>query len=383
MSDEKTPVIVEQPTSNPSQPEQDTPSSKPKPSPKQKHKTGLLGWFNLLLIVILSALFGFAAWYTLNNQQSSHSELAVLQDRLQTAQQQLSQLSTTLNALKQDESKRQQQIEHIQKTLDFNSTRLAKLPGAERQDWLLAEAEYLLRLANQRLQLEQDWQGALGLLLAADKVLLETRNPNVLKVRTTISQEMMALKAAPAIDKVGLVLRLQAIQNHIPTLPWLPEKFIPQSIQSTDEALVKQPLDEQVWYKKAWFSLRQSLASMVRIRKREAPVAPALTANQRYYLQQNMQLMLEQAQMAVLRNEAGLYQQSLARVQGWIRNYIQSDNSSTQAIQEGLQELNTINIAPVMPNISQSLKQLQELVMQQRRLPDNAPEQTSKAGEDA
>ncbi len=377
MSEKQTPIVVEQSTDE--KPQTDSQSATTQSNTSKKRKGGALAWVNFLLIIVLFALFGFAAWYALNNQKGSQSELAVLQDRLQTAQQQLATINTELSKFKQSEQLAQKQLTNMQKTVEFNSARLAKLPGAERQDWLLAEAEYLLRLANQRLQLEQDWQGALGLLTGADKVLLETRNPNVLKIRETISQEIMALKAVPAIDQVGLVLKLQSVQNRIPSLPWLPEKFTPEVTQDSDEALANKPLDEQVWYKKAWFSLRQSLSSMVRIRKREAPIAPALTANQRYYLQQNMQLMLEQAQLAVLRGESVLFSQSIERVENWVSNYIQLDNHNTQAIRDSLKALKTMDITPKMPNISQSLQQLQDFVVGQRRL----PVKSSQAGDDA
>lgn len=388
MSDNKTPVIIEPSEQEPeakntqeSKPSQGKPKASSNEAKPQK-KRSFFNWLNFFFILILFILFGFAAWYALNNQQSSVSELAIAKDKIQNLQQESRNLKSQLEQFKNQTARITADLESLQKSVEFNSTRLAKLPGAERQDWLLAEAEYLLRVANQRLQLEKDWQGSLGLLNAADKVLLETRDPGVNKIRKTISEEMLALKQAPAIDKVGLVLQLQAIQNRIPELPWLPEKFIPESTQVEPQEQVPTPLAEQVWYKKAWASVVNTLSSMVRIRERAAPIAPALTANQRYYLQQNMQLMLEQAQLAALREEAVLYKQSIERVENWIASYIVLDNTTTSAIQKSLQELKSFNVQPSMPNISRSLKALQDFVIQQRRLPNSIPStSTPEAGE--
>lgn len=393
MSDNKTPVIIEpseQETQNAqeSKPSQSEPKATSKKASsnetKPQKKRSFFNWLNFFFILILFILFGFAAWYALNNQQSSVGELAIAKDRIQSLQQESRDLKSQLEQFKNQTSSLTANLDALQKSVEFNSTRLAKLPGAERQDWLLAEAEYLLRVANQRLQLEKDWQGSLGLLNAADKVLLETRDPGVNKIRKTISEEMLALKETPAIDKVGLVLQIQSIQNRIPELPWLPEKFIPEATQTEPQEQAPKPLSEQVWYKKAWASVVKTLSSMVRIRERAAPIAPALTANQRYYLQQNMQLMLEQAQLAALREEAVLYKQSIERVENWITSYIVLDNTTTSAIQKSLQELKSFDVQPIVPNISRSLKALQDFVIQQRRLPNSVPStSTPEAGEGA
>lgn len=385
MSDNQTPAIIEQDPKEAIQEQPKSDNSKKSDtntnqqntesnSNKPQVKRSFLSLFNLFFILILFVLFALGVWYTLGNQKSSVGELAVAKDRLASLQQESERLKSQLNQFKDQAAALKADMQAMQQSVEFNSTRLAKLPGAERQDWLLAEAEYLLRIANQRLELEKDWQGTLGLLNAADKVLLETRNPSVNSIRATISQEILALKEVPAIDKVGLVLDLQSIQNRIPSLPWLPEKFIPNETQAKEEAPV--PLVDQVWYKKAWASVVKSVSSMVRIRERAAPIAPALTANQRYYLQQNMQLMLEQAQLSVLRGESALYQQSIERVENWIQQYIILDNATTKAIQESLKEFKSFNVQPVVPDISRSLKQLQDFVIQQRRLPASG----SKAG---
>lgn len=325
------------------------------------------GWLTPVLLLLILAALGAGGWLALQQHQQNLAELAVVRDRLATLQtqeqqhqQQALQLQQQLQELQQAQQTQQQQIAH-------NTDRLGKLPGAERQDWLLAEAEYLLRLANQRLQLERDWHGALSLLQAADKVLVETRNPGLSDIRATLAQEMLALRAAPALDSTGAVLRLQALQQKLPQLPWLPDRLLPDGGHDVLATVAAEAPADLRWYEQLLQKVSSALTGLVRIRERAAPVAAPLTPDQQYYLQQNMHLMLEQAQAALLREQAELYQHSLQRVQIWLQNYLLIEDERTRAVQQALQELLAWPVAPARPDISRSLLQLQQWTEQQRR----------------
>lgn len=330
---------------------------------KDKGASNALSWINLILIIILFLMAGFAGWIVWQQNQSATAESAVLKDRLGTALQKIEASNARENAL----MKRAEALNETSLTLAeqvaHNSERLGKLPGAERQDWLLAEAEYLLRLANQRLELERDWDGAVSMLTAADNVLIETRNPRLDKVRAQIARELMALRAVPAVDRVGAIFRLQALQEQVTSLPWMPEKLIP------DVAVEEEPrvLEEQTWYWNAWFTVKDNVTRMVRIRERDAPIAAPLTPDQQYYLQQNMHLMLEQAQVALLREQTELYTHSLGRVQEWLDQYLVMEDERTRAARAALAQLAAWDVSPERPDVAKSLILLQKLVEEQRR----------------
>ncbi len=334
-------------------------------SSAQRSSPHPLSWINLVLMLGLFALAAYAGWLSWAQQQNTAAELAVLRDRVDQAQNNAAALSAKEAELLAQAKALNEQSAQLQEQVAHNTDRLGKLPGAERQDWLLAEAEYLLRMANQRLQLERDWDGALSMLQAADNVLTETRNPRLNPVRATLAKEMLALRTAPAIDLTGAVLRVQALQEQITQLPWIPDRLIAE--QPATESEVPAADGDETWYWQLWNSVSTSLQGMIRIRERSAPVAAPLTPDQQYYLQQNMHLMLEQAQVALLRQQADLYQHSLKRVGGWLQDYLIVDDERTRAASNALQELQQWNVAPALPDISRSLQQLQTLVEQQRR----------------
>jgi len=161
-------------------------TAEPKTARKGPHP---LAWINLILMLGLLALGAFAGWLVWQQQQSTSAELAVLKDRLLQAQQQAGNLAAAEGDLLSETQSLKNLTTTLKQQVEHNTDRLGKLPGAERQDWLLAEAEYLLRMANQRLLLEKDVEGSLSMLQAADNVLVETRNPQLNPVRKTITED--------------------------------------------------------------------------------------------------------------------------------------------------------------------------------------------------
>lgn len=346
-----------------------TPSQTASPAPKAGSGSALAR-FNLLLIILLGALIAAAGWYGWQHHHLLVNELAQLKSKQATTEAQTAQQAS-------DQQSQLSAIQGIQQELVVqlaqNSDSLAKIPTAGRQDWLIAEAEYLLRIANQRLQLENDWNSALSLLQAADNVLVEAQNPRMSPVRALIAEEMMALRKAPQLDVQGAVLRLQALQNELPALPWIPNQFEVQTHQdasSTTESASesdRQDANNDAWYVRAWNKIRSALTGLVRIRVHEQTAPQPINPEQQYYLEQNMHLMLEQAQAALLREEEGLYQHSLQRVAEWMHSYLIIENSNTEAALLSIQELLQWPVNPVRPDISGSLLKLQTLLEQQQR----------------
>ena len=330
---------------------------------QEKRGGNLLSWINLILIVILFVLAGFAGWLAWQQHNKVTADAAVLENNLAMALAGIEASNVRENELMARAEALNAASETLAEQVAHNAERLGKLPGAERQDWLLAEAEYLLRLANQRLELERDWDGAVSMLVAADNVLVETRNPAMNKVRALIARELMALRAVPAIDTVGAVFRIQALQETVVTLPWMPEKLIEEPVADEEP----RTLEDQTWYWDLWYAAKTQVQRMVRIRDRAKPIEAPLTPDQQYYLQQNMLLMLEQAQVALLREETELYQHSIKRVQSWLDQYLIIEDERTRAAYAALAELSVWDVAPERPDISASLVMLRKLVEEQRR----------------
>ncbi|MDP2607785.1 MULTISPECIES: uroporphyrinogen-III C-methyltransferase [unclassified Oceanobacter] len=336
----------------------DVQAGKPDKENTPGRRSSLAIWLLVILVLLSLAVSAAVVWYGLQQRQ----QLGQLQQQLQGMAQQTQADRQTLNTLgqrqqQQDSGDRalQDQLATVSRQAQHNEQRLAGLAGSDRQDWLLAEVEYLLRLANQRLNLERDVTGAAAMLVAADKVLLEINNPAYDNVRTKIASEIQQLRRVPGVDKVGAIARLQAMQDSLDQVDWLPQVRLPSTASDANTTLAGAA---QAWYQQLFDELKQGLAQVVRIRRQDSPVDIPMAPEQAYYLQQNAHLMLEQAQLAMLRGDQNLYDNSLGRVKGWVERYLPKQDQAVLALRQLLGELQQWQVSPAVPDISASLQAL-------------------------
>lgn len=236
-------------------------------------------------------------------------------------------------------------------------------------DWRLAEAQYLLRLANQRVLMEQRPEGALTLMRSADKVLAELDDVSLYKLRQTIAQDIAKLEAVPKLDVEGTYLRLAALihqTSELPTLSLEQQRQLPQLLQEITPEAVDETLKQDI--QSAFGRAMSSLENLVVIQQHDRPVEPLLSPEQGHYLRQNLQLLLEQAQLALLRQQQSIYETSLTRAIELLTRFFDTDNSATAALNSALEQLKTLQVAPQMPSISSSLEALQQHMAELTRL---------------
>lgn len=221
-------------------------------------------------------------------------------------------------------------------------------PG--QREWKLAEAEYLLRIANHRVLMEEDATGALSLLQAVDQIMAELDDFALHQVRARLADEIIALRQVPRDDIQGIFLRLESIKSQLDTLP-LPE---PQYLQST---AVQQP-EQSVWQ-----TLLDELKKFIRLRSlsSEEAIRPLLAPDEIRYLQLNLRLAMEQAQLALLKRQQEVYEQSLLNVRRWITDHADVADERTVAVLGSVDELLVIELERPLPDISGSLNELLSL----------------------
>jgi uncharacterized protein HemX len=223
---------------------------------------------------------------------------------------------------------------------------------------MVAEAEYLLKLAQQRLELAQDKDTALAALQQADQRLQDAGDSQWGLVRDQLSRDIATLQAFKAPDIHALLKRLDRLNVLFEKLhPRLMAKDV-GSIESAKEATAPasrqseslEGLAQDLW---------QGLQGSVKIRRYDQPVESLLTSGQEALILQNLELITETLRLALIRKTPALYQGSLQRLQQWLtRYYVLDDEPGAQVVAE-VQALQNINIAPAIPDISLALKALQ------------------------
>ena len=102
-------------------------------------------------------------------------------------------------------------------SLNGQQQRLLNMSTTNREDWLMAEAEYLLRLANQRVLIERSATSAVGLLESADAIMEQVAaglgDPELFAIRRAIAQDLAALRLRDApVMRAHEVLTCRLVQ---------------------------------------------------------------------------------------------------------------------------------------------------------------------------
>jgi len=145
-------------TSNKDASDKKASEKKPNPASKAPNSSGSL-WLKLLLTLIVVAglvvagWFGWTQWHQRVTATENFSARLDSLDRSYVTIAQQSQKAEKRQS--KDIEKVQRGLSNIQLRLNNQGKRLAELGSTTRSDWLLAEAAYLARLANQRLQTER------------------------------------------------------------------------------------------------------------------------------------------------------------------------------------------------------------------------------------
>ena len=331
----------------------------PSQSPLKKSGGGKSRWIKVLVtLIIVTAvttlgLLGWTQWQKL-----------VAADRVSKAAASFERFYQPIEQLYQQSEKRQSQrieqlyneLSNMQLRLNAQGQRLAELGAITRSDWLLAEALYLIRLANQRLQTERSTKNPLALMENVDAILRQIEDPMLLPVRRALASDIGDLRLTGEIDSVGLFLELTTLADNIDQLTAL--NMVGESkVTETIELTIEEPSTT----KEIVADVVQQLSQLVRVTHRQQPIEPLLLNSEVRVIKQNLRLMLEQAQSAVMAEEPEVYRVSLDKAERWVTQYFQLDDDA-QVILQRLTSLKGRDVVQQLPQINGSLAAIETFV---------------------
>jgi uroporphyrin-3 C-methyltransferase len=350
------------------------PPPKPDPlsaaAPTRKSGSSIVAWFALLLVLGLGLAAAWSAREAMNRESALDRRLMQLesvennqQDILAKLDQGLQQrLQTGLAIVETAALEQAAQLARLESSLESQSEEIARFGATDRNDWLLAEAEYLLRLANQRLIMAGDIAAATALLKSADSILRELDDVSFHQARAAVAADLAALRAVPKVDIEGLYLRLAALIGEVERLKVfeLPDR------QSGSEATPAEGWKER--FAQGYRAALQKLSNYIVIDRKDVPYEALMDPQWEGLVRQNMRMLLEQAQVALLSGNQVLFRESLERAGHWIGQFFEVDEIGSQAIARDISALVDTTITVEAPNVSRSLRELNNAVAQRLQL---------------
>lgn len=254
----------------------------------------------------------------------------------------------------------QQQLATMQRSVTAQGNRLSQLGNASREDWQLAEADYLLRLANQRLMLEQDSRAALGLVQEADKIVRDVDLPDLYGVRQQLARDLTALKLVENVDRDGLYLRMRALEEQMVKLNMQPKFDLAKQEQEQAQQAATEASAEANPVSDSWNNFKGFLRDSVRIRDGEIdPVLLSPQSETRF--RQTLRLNMEQAELALLRADDTVFKDALNQARELLLEY-GTDTPQRQVIVRELEELVQQKVSVELPNLSASQSALRNYI---------------------
>ena len=330
----------------------------------------------LVVLALLCGLGGLGAGVWSVMQIQAADQLSVKQ------QQQLSDVLANTQSVAKNEQQLRAQLEKmpsagqlqqgrelladVQAEQQLLAQRLETILGASRQDWRLAEAEHLLRMASLRLSALHDTNSAGFLLEAADHILMEQNDPAAFAAREQLARSITALRSGGSLDRTGLFVKLGALYQQANQLTHLAPSF-------TQDA--QTPAAQSASHWERWWD---SVSHYIRIDfNASEQVQPLLAGQSLTQVRLALGLALEQAQWAALNGAQAVYQQALQQALDILDAHFSIEDPNVKGLRTQISELSEQKVRQELPDLSTALTTLQAYINKRSAPQDDSTEESN------
>ncbi|NOJ25986.1 uroporphyrinogen-III C-methyltransferase [Vibrio coralliilyticus] len=296
--------------------------------------------------IVISLIVGGGLTFQMQQQNAQYqSQIEALQKQLEqttaSVQQDLTATQqATLAKATEITHKTETVLSQQQKSIESLQLAIADVKGRRPNDWLLAEADYLVKLAGRKLFLEHDAVSATKLMESADQRIAALNDPSLVPLRKSMANDITKLKSVPIIDREGLVLRLTALQQQVDSLP-LANAILPEAPEQKEQQVSEDIYD---WKDNLMTSLKDFSENFITFRTRDGNVIPLLSPEQHFYLKENIKAKLETAIKAVYVEQQDIYQTALTTADKWSSSFFNQNANTVIEFNKTLEMLSKQNV---------------------------------------
>lgn len=323
------------------------------PTPPQKQQSKSRAWTTLFLFIAVGSA-AYAVYVVTQCQQGTTTQLQRVMaklDMINTQQERTTkQLDSTIHQVKMN----QEQLTLLDKQMH---TRLQQ-QAYQADDWMLLKARYFLELAQTNAYWTDNMSATSALLSQADTLLENAHEQRLLDVRREIAEEKVRVDAVEKVDTSGIVSQLDAAQQLTQHLLIHQVLALPNDTGPITTPVSKTP---PPWRERVKASL-ESLEKLVVVRRVNEDVQPLMTPAYIALLRESIQLMLQEAQLAVLQRNEALYQLVLKQAINKVTQSFDRHDPSTEALLKQLKSLTQATIVQKKLEIGRALALLNQVI---------------------
>lgn len=353
--------------------EQVSPVTEPKPSEAAKNqaedKQAKRGVKLATVAIVISVLFGGGLTFQMQQKNAEYqAQISALQTQLQQTQ---NSVQSELEATQQQAIAKATEITHRaetvlaqqQKSIESLQLAVADVKGRRPNDWLLAEADYLVKLAGRKLFLEHDAVSATKLMESADQRIAALNDPSLVPLRKAMANDITKLKTIPLVDREGLVLRITALQQQVDKLP-LANALLPEADKQQKPVVSEDIYD---WQDNLLTSLKDFSDNFITFRTRDGNVIPLLSPQQHFYLKENIKAKLETAIKAVYVEQQEIYSTALTTADKWSSTFFNQDSNEVKEFNKALELLSSQKVQVEYPVKLETQQNLSDVIRERLR----------------
>lgn len=322
---------------------------------KERHGSKLtrhLAKFSFALAAIALIIAFYVGFTNLTSQQKFSQQAALLTANIEQLKQQLATNTNDFTNSTKQANQLQIQLQSQLTALTENLQSTLHQQAYQKHDWLLLKARYYLELAQINAHWSQDTETTIALLQQADLILKAIPDQQLFSVRQAIAKDIAALNALPKIDRAGLLSQLDATKELISTLPLkLPFIAMGSSDKNTHGS----------WQAELKHNMNL-LKNLIVIRRNDANSTTLLSPLSHRLLSESIQLNLQQAQEAILQNDAQIYQITIAQAIKSIEKAFDGNAQVTQSVIKQLKVLQEVKLESAKPIVDESLPLLNQII---------------------
>lgn len=336
-----------------------------------KAKTGLLWFVTVINLLVLIAIIGAGYWAWLQWQAQSEQQNGALVEQQNLIASQQQKVTQTLAENQQLKAELQQQNQGLQASVNSlveqlqltdsqtqsNQKQLTEISGRRPADWLLAEADYLVRMAGRKLWLEHDVKTAIMMLQSADSRIQDLDDPSLLPVREYIAADIQTLQQINQVSTSSIALALGAMLKQVDNLPLV---FFERPKEESTEQAVTDSVDD--WRSNFMRNFHEVTKDFFSFKKVTTDIKPFMSEQQRWLLKEQLSFALMQAQIAVLQENQTLYQQALQQGFALLIEHFDTEDTAVVQFTESLSNLQQTDFSRDYPAQLEAAPLLQDVI---------------------
>lgn len=237
-----------------------------------------------------------------------------------------------------------------------------------RDESVISDAEQLVGLAAQQLQLAGNASGAVLALTQAEARLAKIDRAQLANVRRLLARDIERLRSLPEVDLVSVSVKIESVVEAVDGLS-VAYQMRPSGVIPADEPIAVVN-GEGPWLDRLrqfgqgiWAEIR----GLVRIQRFDRLEPAVLAPSQEFFLRENLKLRLLNARLALLARDGSTFRQEVRQAQGWIeRHFDLRQRPAAQAVAT-LAQLGALDIVVRLPRLDETLAAIRSIKLDHAR----------------